>query len=483
MMEVNMLKKAIRAIALVFVLVTFAYADVGILATSNGIQDIACDGTTDDAANMQTLINGLQALATPTTGADYGKRTYITFPANSTCKFNSGWTINGEKLGLAGDGTNFDFSGMPTAGATATATIGTGNGTTTQFASGAGLPIMAGTTTVTAGAVTGTSSGTISNAGGEAITGTGITSGVNSQVGNYYGNIAVLYATPVGNATPVTAAYKTYVPAVTITTTSSPYGAGASLFRGIHMLGPGQNSPTIGLLLNGANLNIDKPIIHDFGIDVSTENNAYLLKMTNPTLYNAQVDYNEGGFANSGEENTIQGGQLFNSGHGVVYSGEMVVNSASLDFMSGTFIEGGGTFKGYGLHIEGAATNNISMLENGSCNAFGFMELREATVLIDGSPSTTEALAQVDGSGGGQYYITGCNGNGHGGWIRIQDSFINGMNASGLSCAFGSSPLDCVQGSSTYVNNMHNPVAIMCDNTTGSGGGYLNNLSDVGWCR
>jgi hypothetical protein len=479
-----MMKKAItRAIALVFVLVTFAYADVGILATSNGIQNIACDGTTDDAANMQTLINGLQALASTTTGADYKNRTYITFPANHTCKFNSGFTINGEQLGLAGDGTNFDFSGMPTAGATASATIGTGNGTNTQFATGAGMPIMAGTTTVTAGAVTGTSSGTISNLGGENITGTGIVSGVNSGVGNYYGNIAVLYATPVGAATPVTAVYKTYVPAITITTSSNPYGSSASVFRGIHMIGPGQNSPTIGIQVNGAGINLDKPMVHDFGIDVGTFTNAYLLKMNNPTLYNAQVAYNQGAGSDSGEEMSIIGGQIFNSGHAVNYTGEVVAYGTAMDFLSGTTAFGGGVFKGYGLHLEGSAVANIPILEENSCNAFGFIELRDPTVLVDGSPSTTEALVQLDGSGGGQYYITGCNGNGHGGFVKITDGFINGMNASGLSCAFNSSPLDCVTGSSTYVNNAHNPLVSLCDNTSGGGGGNPNNLANVGWCR
>lgn len=519
------MSKLVISLVLVLVLVGLARADIGILATNNSYTgtSIKCDDSTDDTTAMQNLItqvstyNGACTAAntpaacctgngtgtcplTSTAATDFWNRTYITFPAQATCKFNSGLSFNPEFVGFAWDGTTWDFSGMSTAGTSQSATLGTGDGSTTLFSSGNvfigshfGVAIVPGSVSITAGAVTATDSSTFGTTPFPPgvytpITGTGVntTPAVTSANFPYFGHFEMNFSVAPAVSVPVTATWKTYTPAITMTAGSSPYGAGSTVLRGLHLVGPGRTTNTMGILLQSAHSNFQQPMIHDFGIGVETFNNAYVNTFTAPEIYNAQVDLDMITGSNAGEQTTIIGPQFFNSNYALINAGEVSIEGGSMDFLFNTSIINWGVVKTDHLHMEDAPIAGAPAIEEIGCLAFSWVEMSDPTIQIDGSPSSTQPLVQVDGVNNGLNFVANCTGNGFGGWVKIQGNgaFINNYNASSLSCQRGSNAADCVVGTSTpYTTTPQKvPLVDICDATNAPGGGQPNQVYNVGQC-
>ena len=246
----------------------------------------------------------------------------------------------------------------------------------------------------------------------------------------------------------------------------SPFGENVPPWSGVHVIGPGASTNSIGLLVQAGAVIFDKLNVSNFGVGVQFGSYAFLDRFETPMIFNCAtaVNFPTGLGGNAGENITVQGGSIFGSQVGFKNNGgELNIEGMSIDGLSDAAIVNlDGAVRVSDTHIEYFAPIKTSPLEiEGGCNAWTFINLSGG--LIQSDTGTTNVRSTIDIRPPGI-----CGGSGP--WVSLERVFFAGLNPA-PGCARGAGST-CVTGTSPASGTGIGQVAIT-SSTDGSGGGTM----------
>jgi hypothetical protein len=253
---------------------------------------------------------------------------------------------------------------------------------------------------------------------------------------------------------------------VTSSQPQSPFGENVPPWSGVHVIGPGPGTNTIGILVQAGAVVFDKLNVSNFGVGVQFGGYAFLDRFETPMIFNCgtAVNFPSGLSGSAGENITFQGGSIFGAQVGFRNNGgELNIEGMSIDGLSDAAIVNlDGAVRVYNTHIEYFAPIKTSPLEiEGGCNAWTFIDLSGG--LIQSDTGTTNVRSTID-----IRPPSICGGSGP--WISLQKVFLAGLNPSpGCSRGAGST---CVTGTAPMSGTGIGQVVIT-SSTDGSGGGTM----------
>ena len=265
---------------------------------------------------------------------------------------------------------------------------------------------------------------------------------------------------------PVTAG--SIVTALTINSahSASPYGDNIINWDGLHLIGPGKNTRTIGLLVKTGQAVFRQVNIHGFGVGIQLGDYAFLDSFTHPSIWNVGIGiYCPPGQIDAGENITIEQGVIFNSDVGIDNQGcGVTVQSTSFDGLGSSAVinatVGGGDLRCANCYIEYFAPIADPVFQLGACNAWEFIDFQGGQIQNDYTRSTNiKALISNDPK-----QICG----GAGSWASFDDVFFGNLFPK-AKCDAGSGPACIVGRNAKQVRIFHS--------TSGAGGGTMWNVN------
>jgi hypothetical protein len=244
----------------------------------------------------------------------------------------------------------------------------------------------------------------------------------------------------------------------------SPFGENVPPWSGVHVIGPGASTNTIGVLVQAGAVIFDKLNISNFGVGVQFGGYAFLDRFEAPMIFNCTtaVNFPTGASGSAGENITFEGGSIFGSQIGFKNNGgELNIRSMSIDGLSDAAIENlDGAVRVSDTHIEYFAPIQTSPLEiEGGCNAWTFIDLSGGLIQSDTGVTNVRSTIDVRPPS-----ICG----GFGPWVRVDKVFLAGLNPA-PGCARGAGST-CVTGTSP-ANGTGIGQVLITSSTDGSGGG------------
>lgn len=252
--------------------------------------------------------------------------------------------------------------------------------------------------------------------------------------------------------------------AITVNTSQpqSPFGENTPPWDGVHVIGPGATTNTVGLLVQSGAVVFNNANISNFGVGVQFGANTFLDRFEAPMIWNCTTAVNFAAGGNAGENITFEGGSIFGSQVGFQNNGgELNIDGVSIDGLSDAAIVNlEGAVRVTNTHIEYFAPIKTSPLEiESGCNAWTFIDFNGG--LIQSDIGTTNVRSTIDIKPSSI-----CGGSGP--WVNLQKVFFAGLNpAPGCARGVGST---CVTGTSPASGTGIGQVVIT-SSTDGSGGG------------
>jgi hypothetical protein len=246
---------------------------------------------------------------------------------------------------------------------------------------------------------------------------------------------------------------------------ASPYGDNVVTWDGLHLMGPGKGTHTIGLLVKTGQAVFQRINVHGFGTGIQLGDYAFVDSFTHPNIWNVSTGiYCPPGQVDAGENITIEQGAIFNSNVGINNQGcGLTVSGTSFDGLQGSaFIdatEGGGDIRCSNCYIEYFAPISVPVFQLGACNAWEFIDFQGGQIQNDYTKSSNvKALISNNPK-------KVCGGGGS--WASFNDVFFGNLSPS-AKCDAGSGPA-CILGSNaSQVRVTHS--------TSGAGGGTMWNV-------
>jgi hypothetical protein len=244
----------------------------------------------------------------------------------------------------------------------------------------------------------------------------------------------------------------------------SPFGENTPPWEGVHVIGPGAATNTIGLLVQSGGVIFNKLNVSNFGVGVQFGANTFLDRFETPMIWNCTtaVNFAAGLSGNAGENITFHGGSIFGSKVGFQNNGgELNIDGVSIDGLSDAAVVNlEGAVRLSNTHIEYFAPIKTSPLEiEGGCNAWTFIDVSGGLIQSDTGTSNMRSTIDIKPS-------SICGGSGP--WISLQKVFFAGLNPA-PGCARGAG-CTCVTGTSPASGTGIGQVVIT-SSTDGSGGG------------
>ncbi len=256
--------------------------------------------------------------------------------------------------------------------------------------------------------------------------------------------------------------------AITVNTSQpqSPFGENTPPWDGVHVIGPGATTNTIGLLVQTGAVVFNRLNVSNFGVGVQFGANTFLDRFEAPMIWNCTtaVNFAAGLTGNAGENITFHGGSIFGSNVGFQNNGgELNIDGVSIDGLSDAAVVNlEGAVRLNNTHIEYFAPIKTSPLEiESGCNAWTFIDVNGG--LIQSDTGTTNIRSTID-----IRPPSICGGSGP--WISLQKVFFAGLNP-GPGCARGAG-CTCVTGTAPASGTGIGQVVIT-SSTDGSGGGTM----------
>jgi len=247
---------------------------------------------------------------------------------------------------------------------------------------------------------------------------------------------------------------------------ASPYGDNVVTWDGLHLMGPGRATNTIGILLKTGQAVFQRPNIHGFGVGVQLGDYAFVDSFTEPSIWNARIGiYCPPGQKDAGENITIEQGAIFNSGIAIDNQGcGITADGTSFDALSGSAIidgtKGAGDSRCVNCYIEYFAPISVPIFQLSGCNAWEFIEFEGGHILSDyGKSANVQALISNDPKG-----LCG----GKGSWAYFSDVFFGNLTATG-KCDAGNGAACIIGRNAGQVRVTHS--------TSGAGGGAMWNVN------
>lgn len=246
----------------------------------------------------------------------------------------------------------------------------------------------------------------------------------------------------------------------------SPFGENVPPWDGVHVIGPGASTNTIGVLVQAGAVVFDKLNVSNFGVGVQFGGYAFLDRFEAPMIFNCTtaVNFPSGSSGNAGENITFEGGSIFGAQVGFKNNGaELNIEGMSIDGLSDAAIVNlDGAVRVYNTHIEYFGPIKTSPLEiEGGCNAWTFIDLSGGLIQSDTATTNVRSTIDIEPS-------SICGGSGP--WVSLQKVFFAGLNP-GPGCAKGAG-CTCVTGTAPASGTGIGQVAIT-SSTDGSGGGTM----------
>jgi hypothetical protein len=117
----------------------------------------------------------------------------------------------------------------------------------------------------------------------------------------------------------------------------SPFGENVPPWNGVHVIGPGASTNTIGLLVQAGAVIFDQLNVSNFGVGVPFGNNAFLDRFEAPMIFSCRTAFSfpSGANGTAGENITFEGGSIFGCQVGFNSNGgEINIESMSIDGLS-----------------------------------------------------------------------------------------------------------------------------------------------------
>jgi hypothetical protein len=245
---------------------------------------------------------------------------------------------------------------------------------------------------------------------------------------------------------------------------ASPYGDNVVTWDGVHLVGPGPQTNTIGLRVGTGQAVFDRLNINSFGVGIQLSESAYVDQFDHPNIFRVGKGVEcPPGLKNAGENITINQGSIFNSGIGIDNQGcGFIVNGTSFDGLAASTIvngtHGGGSVRCANCYIEYFKPIAAPIFDLGGCNAWEYIDFQGGTVQNDHSGSNVLALIRNDPK-------SLCGGSGP--WAYFNDVFFGNLNPTS-KCNAGSGPT-CVMGRNAQQVRVER-------STNGAGGGTMWNV-------
>jgi len=247
---------------------------------------------------------------------------------------------------------------------------------------------------------------------------------------------------------------------------ASPYGDNVTTWDGLHLIGPGRATNTIGLLIKTGQAVFQRPNVQGFGVGIQLGDYAFVDSLANPSIWNVATGiYCPPGRIDAGENITINQGAIYNSGVGINNQGcGITVTGTSFDGLTSSAVivatAGGGDLRCSNCYIEYFSPIKDTVFQLGACNAWEFIDFQGGQIQNDYTRgSNVKALITNNPK-------TLCGGRGS--WAYFNDVFFGNLFPS-AKCAAGSGPA-CILGSNAgQVKVSHS--------TSGAGGGAMWNVS------
>jgi hypothetical protein len=251
--------------------------------------------------------------------------------------------------------------------------------------------------------------------------------------------------------------------AITITSKhpASPYGDNAVTWTAIHLVGPGKSTNTVGILVETGQAVLQRPVIHGFGTGIQFGDYAFVDSLDHPAIWNVNTGIScPPGAKDSGENLTVTGGAIFNSGVAIDNRGcGLTLSGTSLDGLSGSAIKvRGGAVACDNCYVEYFSPIASPIVDIEGCNAWSHITFRGGWILNDHSGPNITALIRNDPA-------KLCGGSGS--WARFDTVFFGNLTPTG-QCDAGSGP-SCVVGSNAK-------QVRISESTSGAGGGTMGNV-------
>jgi hypothetical protein len=244
----------------------------------------------------------------------------------------------------------------------------------------------------------------------------------------------------------------------------SPFGENTPPWEGVHVIGPGATTGTIGLLVQSGAVVFNKLNVSNFGVGVQFGANTFLDRFEAPMIWNCTtaVNFAAGLTGNAGENITFHGGSIFGSQVGFQNNGgELNIDGVSIDGLSDAAIVNlEGAVRLNNTHIEYFAPIKTSPLEiESGCNAWTFIDVSGGLIQSDIASTNVRSTIDIKPS-------SICGGSGP--WVSLQKVFFAGLNPA-PGCARGAGST-CVTGTAPASGTGIGQVVIT-SSTDGSGGG------------
>jgi hypothetical protein len=246
---------------------------------------------------------------------------------------------------------------------------------------------------------------------------------------------------------------------------ASPYGDNVTVWDGLHLMGPGKATHSIGLLVRTGQAVFQRFNVHGFGVGIQLGDYAFIDSFTHPSIWNVGIGiYCPPGQVDAGENITVEQGAIFNSDVGIDNQGcGMTVSGTSFDGLGGSAIvdatEGGGDLRCSNCYIEYFGPISVPVFQEGACNAWEFIDFQGGQIRSDYTKGANmKALISNNPK-------TLCGGTGS--WAYFNDVFFGNLNPS-AKCDAGMGPV-CIVG--------NNAARVRVErSTSGAGGGDMWNL-------
>jgi hypothetical protein len=249
----------------------------------------------------------------------------------------------------------------------------------------------------------------------------------------------------------------------------SPFGENVPPWEGLHVIGPGASSSTVGLLVQAGAVVFDRLNLSGFGVGVQFGGYAFLDRFEDPMIWSCStaVNYPMGPSGIAGENITFHGGSIFGAQVGFQNDGgEISIAGMSIDGLTNAAVVNlAGAVKIYDTHIEYFSPISTSPLEiEGSCNAWTFINVTGGVIQSDSASTNVRSTIDIKPS-------SICGGSGP--WISLQNVFFAGLNPS-PGCVRGTGST-CVTGTSPTSGTGTGQVVIS-SSTDGTGGGTMGSI-------
>lgn len=261
----------------------------------------------------------------------------------------------------------------------------------------------------------------------------------------------------------------TVVAALTVTSAhpASPYGDNVIIWDGLHLMGPGKETRTVGLLLKTGQAVFQRPNVHGFGVGIQLGDHAFVDSFTHPSIWNVGTGiYCPPGQVDAGENITVEQGAIFNADVGINNQGcGITVSGTSFDGLSSSAVinatKGGGDLRCSNCYIEYFTPVKVPIFQLGGCNAWEFIDFQGGQIQNDYTKSSSNVRALISNDpkklcGGG------------GPWAYFDNVFFGNLFPS-AKCDAGDGPACILGTNASQVKVSHS--------TNGAGGGTMWNVN------